>query len=181
MLAPREEQPRRAVRGVVTLPVWQYSYCAWTDWRRFFAAIGSAIRERHYAVDFSLYGADEITDRSSSSTTGVRLPRVSPTTLPTTACRLLRLPSASKPAFTPAPAPSTSHRNSEWLDRHGLAQEQLGVLAGRKRLDAVKPSGLQRLAGVVFRLRQRRAPGPPPPVCCQCDLLLSPDRSGIGD
>jgi hypothetical protein len=74
MLAPREEQPRRAVRGVVTLPVWQYSYCAWTDWRRFFTAIGSALREQHYAVDFSLYGADEITDRSFAAGLRARAP-----------------------------------------------------------------------------------------------------------
>lgn len=64
LLAPREERPRRSIRGVVVLPVWQYAYCTWTDWRRFLTAMGEALRERHFAADFSLYGAREVADRS---------------------------------------------------------------------------------------------------------------------
>jgi hypothetical protein len=58
VLAPRQAQPRRAVRGVVAIPVWQYANTHWTDWRRFFTAIGRALRERHYAADFIFYGND---------------------------------------------------------------------------------------------------------------------------
>jgi hypothetical protein len=60
LLTPSEAKPRRAIRGVVALPVWQYANANWTDWRQFFSAIGDALRAKHFAADFLLYGSENL-------------------------------------------------------------------------------------------------------------------------
>lgn len=60
LLTPRDAKPRRAIRGVVAIPVWQYANANWTDWRQFFSAVGEALRERHFAADFLLYGQENL-------------------------------------------------------------------------------------------------------------------------
>lgn len=51
LLQPGTVQPRHAVRGVVGIPVWQFAYCTWTEWRMFFNHLEESLRRHHWVAD----------------------------------------------------------------------------------------------------------------------------------
>ncbi len=55
MLQPATRQPRHSVRGVVGVPIWQFGYCTWSEWRVFFDALEERLRRRNWVADFVFY------------------------------------------------------------------------------------------------------------------------------